>query len=557
MIVQDTKQSTDAKLNALGESLAELAQSVSSPLNITVPWLDSRVYPTLTLADAAATATGILLIISSIYDVPVGLTLNASVKVLPGGGFTNAGAININGPFEGCFNCFRGAGSIVYGKGSSLYVEAEWRGAKSNDVLWDSTNAMNRTAVDVYGSNIPIRLRNGTYYVSGLKLWPNISIYGSADRGSVIKMKTGATGAVIYYDQSAGGSYTFNTHMRDFSIAGTGQDVDTTNDGLVLSPLYGLDGCQFDNILIKDCGGWGLKIVPSAVSAPMVLQQTLFNNITVQTSKNGVKVAGFIGNIQWNSCTFDNLGTTTVYAFKSEVSGGIGAQDMTFVNCSFQFAQYGFYTDALTCGTNFLGCHFEGNSSAHMTFNSGNMGSVSIINPSFNNSPQCIVVNAGVGSGSKFTVIGGYWSGLAAPSGTDRFISCSSTSAIITLLGMQSIGNALATQTTDPYLRIYGSVFGQDGFQRGGFINSIQGLSSTVTRSRNVGGRENVTNGATFATITIIAETDTAYRVVAIPSWSTTVYSNPLADYNTGTFILRFGTAVPTSGHTVTWFLFR
>lgn len=80
------------------------------------PWVDARAYATLVEADAAAFAAGKRLLVSTVHSIPVAATINSACTVLPGGGFDVAGVLNIANPadFEGCSNCFKGAGSVVF-----------------------------------------------------------------------------------------------------------------------------------------------------------------------------------------------------------------------------------------------------------------------------------------------------------------------------------------------------------------------------------------------------------------------------------------------------------
>jgi len=87
--------------------------TVLSDLITKGPWLDARAYKTLTAADAAAVAAGKLLVISSQWNT-VPATLNASVRILPGGKLNSSGTVTINGAFAGADGCF-GASQTVIG----------------------------------------------------------------------------------------------------------------------------------------------------------------------------------------------------------------------------------------------------------------------------------------------------------------------------------------------------------------------------------------------------------------------------------------------------------
>ena len=54
------------------------------------PWVDSRAYATLELANTVAYDAGKLLLIAQNYTLTANTTLTAAVKVIKGGGFTKA-----------------------------------------------------------------------------------------------------------------------------------------------------------------------------------------------------------------------------------------------------------------------------------------------------------------------------------------------------------------------------------------------------------------------------------------------------------------------------------
>ena len=87
--------------------------TVLSDLITKGPWIDSRAYKTLALADAAAVTAGKLLVIPTVYTT-VPATLNAAVKILPGGKLNGNGTVHIPNQFEGADGCF-GASQAVTG----------------------------------------------------------------------------------------------------------------------------------------------------------------------------------------------------------------------------------------------------------------------------------------------------------------------------------------------------------------------------------------------------------------------------------------------------------
>ena len=79
-------------------------------------------YATLALADAAATAAGKLLVISTVYTT-VPTTLTSAVQILPGGQLNGSGTVAITGQFEGSDGCFGVNQSVT---GLSGNVNLRW-----------------------------------------------------------------------------------------------------------------------------------------------------------------------------------------------------------------------------------------------------------------------------------------------------------------------------------------------------------------------------------------------------------------------------------------------
>lgn len=245
---------------------------------LATPWINDIDFPTLALADAAAVAADKLLVVSSVWDIPVGATLNAAVKVLPGGGFST-GALNINGPFEGTDDCFRDGLSVVFGKGSVKgSVEAEWWCGRADGVT-NSTAALNSAAA----AHPDVALREGTYLTSDWTVGghaKHIHGAGAAPTGLQVPSKRtvvkaiGAQASVLFVTgfNHSFEHITFNgadatiavislglTHLgvkfrncvAEHTLDDTGILVliDTTNGGTIGS-------LQGDSNLFEDCAFW-------------------------------------------------------------------------------------------------------------------------------------------------------------------------------------------------------------------------------------------------------------------------------------------------------------
>ena len=97
------------------------------------PWIDSRSYTTLALANTAAVTASKTLLITQNYTLTGANTLTAAVIVVKGGSFTHSAGstLTINGSFEsGLYQVFSGfdAGDVTFGAGSVKEVYPEWWG---------------------------------------------------------------------------------------------------------------------------------------------------------------------------------------------------------------------------------------------------------------------------------------------------------------------------------------------------------------------------------------------------------------------------------------------
>ena len=126
-------------------------------------------YASLALADAAAVAAGRRLVISTQFNT-VPATLEASVRIIPGGKLNNSGSLSIDGPFEGCDGCFIGSG-VVTGLKEAY---SEWFGAK-RDGITDDGPAF-RKAIAALSSKGEVKPVAGTYAI-GADSADNTAIY--------------------------------------------------------------------------------------------------------------------------------------------------------------------------------------------------------------------------------------------------------------------------------------------------------------------------------------------------------------------------------------------
>ncbi len=112
------------------------------------PWIDSRDYGTLELANTAAVNAGKLLVISKNHTLTGDTTLTASVMRIPGGSFTKASTytLTINGTFQNPSNgqCFIGfaAGNVTFAPAFVPTANPKWWGGDASGTL-DSALAIN------------------------------------------------------------------------------------------------------------------------------------------------------------------------------------------------------------------------------------------------------------------------------------------------------------------------------------------------------------------------------------------------------------------------------
>jgi len=298
----------------------------------------------------------------------------------------------------------------------------------------------------------------GTYTISTpIQLRNYVSLHGAGGRHTRLKKKAGSLGNIIEYKQEDT-SYIFNITIKDFAIFGTGETVDVTNNGLVLNHYWGIDGAVVENIIICDCGGTGLIVEPSPVntleSEKMVLQQSMFKNINIEHCGNSAYIKGFVGNVQWDSCTFDwCIGT----AFESRIGeNGNGPQDNTFINCSFQHAKKGFHAVGHFINVNFYGCHFENNTEYGVHINTSSTGNVNFDGTGFYTCPSAVYFE-------KFSHKASFrsctWKALTPNSVTERFIKVNKGLAgIIFIDAGQHFVNSIPTKVEDPSYCVRGFI---------------------------------------------------------------------------------------------------
>jgi hypothetical protein len=143
------------------------------------PWMDSRSYATLELADAAAAAAGKLLVIAQNHTLTANTVLASSVLRIPGGSFTHAAGFSLtfSGSFENPSNghCFIGfaAGEVT---GLKREVRPEWFATNTTPGTTDMTTAI-LSAIASLGENRGDVLFTDTRYKTSATIattWANL-----------------------------------------------------------------------------------------------------------------------------------------------------------------------------------------------------------------------------------------------------------------------------------------------------------------------------------------------------------------------------------------------
>lgn len=421
------------------------------------------------------------------------------------------------------------------------------------DFVYEQGGGVVHLGSNVYGiGTTPVRLRL------------NVSLKGVGSRGCKLKKLPGSTGNIIEFYQE-NNTFTFNTSYAGFTIEGTGApksltpnlNFDPTNNGFLINAYWGLDGCRFEDILITDCGNYGLKIQPSALnpeSEKMVMQQSQFDNVTVQRSVRGVHISGFVGNIQWNSCTFDFITNEAFYSALGPT--GHGPQDNVFTNCAFQFSSKGFYAEGNFINYMFQGgCHFEQNDLYDAHFNVNAMcGYIGFDGVFFANTPIHLYFEK---MGGMCSIDNVTYKSKDTTDTTLRYIKVGQISGLIHLGYAQAKIRVPVTQYEDPYLRLRGykntnaNIFSVDHLQ-------VQGITSGVTRARNLSRRETIQSSqvdkTTYEVVFDRPEDNDFYQVLLQPEWTVGDYWPINKTVNGFTFKC---TTPPDGSYAFNWMILR
>jgi hypothetical protein len=396
---------------------------------------------------------------------------------------------------------------------------------------------------------------DGDYYFSDLIIKNGNSIIG-AGYTTVFRKATGSYGAVMRFNPTSE-NWHRQLKLSNFRIVGLGSHSsdgttynvgDTSVDGLLLNAYYGCENLEIDNIFIQDCGGTAFNVIPqNTTNEQMLIQQSNFKQIHTQFNTNGCKIKGFVGNVMWDSCTFEK---NVEKAFIVELGdGGAGAQDNVFINCAFQFSKYGFYSTVNFINFVFKCDHFEGNTVADIyTKNNSNVLTFEGLTMAKS------LVNFYFDSFSGVAHIDDiYLNGDTNNAATGTHIKVVNTSGLIFVGFNIKYVNMYTTPIDDASNRLrinkdWSNTLFMDNLR----VNN--GISSSATRAKNFCGQTSVTSGQAYIDVSINAESDTAYRVSVLPWWNTTCW---ITNKTVNSFRVNFGTAPGTTGLAIEWHMFR
>lgn len=189
----------------------------------------AHTYSTLAAADAAAVALGKQLVISTVWSIPVAATLNAKVKVMPGGGFDCPGALNINGSFEaGKYQVFFNYGPVsILGLKKDcpemFGAKADWNGTTGTDSgpafnaalsalnkggVFDADAGRYYSAEKIANADVPIRIQGaGNCGTTDITVGTSVTFAAGVSGWDVWGVGTEMSGiALISLDNGAAGS---------------------------------------------------------------------------------------------------------------------------------------------------------------------------------------------------------------------------------------------------------------------------------------------------------------------------------------------------------------
>lgn len=292
--------------------------------------------------------------------------------------------------------------------------------------------------------------------------------------------------------------------------------------------------------------------------------------------------------------------------FKNFAGKGINLTrpwDCTYINCFFRGNQYGYYEQnsatEVCNNSRFIGCHFENNSKSHVYSSSANAGGrnlqhyfiackfeVQTDNTAnaaiYLDADQCQMIGCylynsnGVPlvwlNGGRNRIVGSIFSTPGESyciriDGSNNIVEAVDLTTTSTSKEWVSIksgsGNKVSATVTggaaQSIIEDLGTNNYTDTISNDNTVRRIRGDTdiniSNIHYKDGVSGGTTVTMAAGITTFNVpVTQPDTNYNVFLSPRWGTTVWVSSKA---TNQFVVNFGTAVPTGGSTMDWFIVR
>lgn len=302
--------------------------------------VDATAYSSLAAAVAAIGATNVELNISDTQAVTANLTIPSNIALIirrTGKISVSTGVtLTINGPFQsGLYQCFEGAGNIMFGGISVHETYPEWFGAVG-DGTTDDTVAINRAI----SAHLPVRFMNKEYAL-------NITIGNGTHLYGQVGYEIGTAYSVS------------GTILKPYNIANPVITID--------------DGDPTDGVIID-----GISFIGGGTSHGIYMQyvrQSCFKNLRF----NNFNTCIYSNQKSWLN-KFENI---KMFNFVNGFYFNSGSEDTQFTTCiarGYKTNSVGFYLNYYANLNNFDTCDFSDNlynvrivsslSAAILTFNS-------------------------------------------------------------------------------------------------------------------------------------------------------------------------------------------
>ncbi len=250
------------------------------------PWIDSRAYTSLALANTAAYNAGKLLVIGQNYTLTGANTLTAHVMIIPGGSFTHTtgSTLALNGSFSNpsngqCFIDFSN-GDVTFGAGSAKIIPPTWWKTNTIPGTTDMTAAFN-SAITAAGLTGELYIPIGNYLVTD-SLSKVRNVHGENKWNSQIIFKPTTPGKILFdmsVDDITIQGYYWNPTIRNLSIRG-GNAIDKT----ALRMWHVTEG-TIDNVQVHFDTGCGDTSTGSIALNIMGCDVTIISNSTFRAAR--------------------------------------------------------------------------------------------------------------------------------------------------------------------------------------------------------------------------------------------------------------------------------